>query len=145
MKIISYAWTTPAILARRKTCTRRHWNDDYAGRFKAGELLAGYNRNPRFHGNQIAVVQLTMKPYKEPLAHVPDSDWEAEGFAYLTEIGATVNGKKPQEVWDMWKQSLDEEWVVRFEIVELIMRGPFYSVPRVALSTWGRQEERKDG
>lgn len=119
MKIISFAWTTPAILARRKTCTRRDWNDRYAQSFQAGEMLAGYNRSQRYGGHQICVISLTQKPYREPLRNVPDSDWEAEGFAYLTEIGAKVNGMTPQELWDVWKQTWDPEWVVRFEIVEL--------------------------
>ena len=119
MRIISFAWTTPAIKARRKTCTRRDWNDVYAGRFQAGELLAGYNRSPRFGGHQIAIVQLTVKPYKEPLRDVPDSDWEAEGFAYLTEIGALINGgMTPQQLWNLWRQTQALEWVIRFEIVE---------------------------
>lgn len=125
MKIISFAWTTPAILARRKRCTRRDWNDDYADRFNAGDLLAGYNRSPRFGGHQISIIQLTVKPYKEPLRDVPDSDWEAEGFAYLSEIGARVNGITPQQLWDTWKQTPDPEWVVRFEIVDLISTSRF--------------------
>ena len=119
MRIISFAWTTPAIEAKRKTCTRRNWNDQYAERFKVGELLAGYNRSQRYGGHQIAVVKLIQKPYKEPLCNVPDTDWEAEGFAYLTEIGAKVNGMTPQELWDTWKATEYPEWVVRFEIIEV--------------------------
>jgi len=122
MRIISFAWTTPAVLAKRKTCTRRDWNDQYAESFQTGELLAGYNRSQRYGGHQIAVVKLTQRPYKEPLRNAPDSDWEAEGFAYLTEIGAKVNGITPRELWDMWKQTWDTEWVIRFEIIELTMQ-----------------------
>ena len=125
MRIISFSWTTPALVARRKTCTRRDWNDDYAKRFQAGELVAGYNRNQRYGGHQIAVVKLTQKPYKEPLCNVPDSDWEAEGFAYLTEIGARVNGMTPRQLWDIWKQTWDPEWVIHFEIVELTSQRNF--------------------
>ena len=125
MKIISFAWTTPAIYAKRKTCTRRDWNDVYAGRFQAGEMVAGYNRSQRFGGRQIAVVHLTEKPYKEPLCNVSDSDWEAEGFAYLTEIGARVNGMTPLQLWEIWKHTPDPEWVIRFEIVELTSQGNF--------------------
>lgn len=38
MKNISFAWTTDALLAGRKTCTCRDWERDYAERFKAGDL-----------------------------------------------------------------------------------------------------------
>ncbi len=117
MIIISFAWTTPAILARRKTCTRRDWNDAYAARFKAGQLLAGYDRSQRFHGHQIAVIRLTRKPYKESSALAPDRDWEAEGFAYLSSIGAKVDGMTPEELWNDWHENPRQLYVVRFEIV----------------------------
>lgn len=125
MRIISFAWTTPAIYARRKTCTRRDWNDVYAARFQAGELVAGYNRSQRHGGHQIAIIRLTQKPYKERLCDVPDSDWEAEGFACLAEIGAKVNGLTPYDVWHTWGITKDIEWVIRFEIVELTSQGKF--------------------
>ena len=119
MRIISFAWTTPAIRARVKTCTRRDWKDGYAQQFHAGDLLAGYDRSPRFQGRHIAVVRLTMAPYKEGLYQLPDSDWQEEGFEYLTQIGAKVDGLTPRELWDIWKQSPKEAYVVRFEIVDL--------------------------
>ncbi|MBW2053822.1 MAG: ASCH domain-containing protein [Deltaproteobacteria bacterium] len=46
MKIVSFAWTTEALLAGRKTVTRRCWNERYAGRFKSGDLVQAYDRNP---------------------------------------------------------------------------------------------------
>ena len=118
MPIISFAWTTPAIKARLKTCTRRDWNDDYARRFRAGQLVAAYDKSPRYGGKQIVILCLTEKPYKEPYCQVPDSDWEAEGFAYLESIGARVAGMTPRELWNIWKQSPVEGWVIRFEYVE---------------------------
>ena len=33
-KIISFAWTTDALLQCKKTVTRRDWDDKYASRFK---------------------------------------------------------------------------------------------------------------
>lgn len=119
MMIISFAWTTPAIVALQKRCTRRDWNDDYAARFHAGSVLAGYDRNPRFKGKQICVVKLTQKPYRERYCDVPDSDWQAEGFEYLTSIGARVHGFTPRELWDQWKADPAVCYVVRFEIVRL--------------------------
>jgi len=46
MKIISFAWTTEASLAGRKTATRRCWSEGYARRFKSGDLVQAYDRNP---------------------------------------------------------------------------------------------------
>lgn len=117
MRIISFAWTTPAIRARRKTCTRRDWNDNYAQRFQKGEFIAAYDRSPRYGGHQIAVIRLTDKPYKEATCKAPPQDWEAEGFAYLSSIGAKVNGLTPVELWQRWLHSDKKLWVVRFEIV----------------------------
>jgi len=119
MRIISFAWTTPAVRAKVKTCTRREWDDAYAARFNAGNLLAGYDRNPRFHGQQITVVRLTCKPYKEPYCRVPATDWQAEGFAHLEQLGATVHGMTPGQFWQQWLDSPLEKtcFVVRFEYV----------------------------
>lgn len=117
MPIISFAWTMPAVEARLKFCTRRDWNDDYARRFKAGQLLAGYNKSARYGGQQIAIIRLTMAPYKEPYCQVPDSDWEAEGFVYLESIGARVAGMTPRELWETWKAAPPDItcYVIRFE------------------------------
>lgn len=119
MRIISFAWTTPAIEAKAKTCTRRDWDDKYASHFNAGDLLAGFNKSPRFHGYQIATIRLTQKPHKERYYDVPYSDWQAEGFEYLESIGAKVGKLTPKEIWSQWKSCIDYCWVVRFEIVGL--------------------------
>jgi hypothetical protein len=39
MMTISFAWTTPALLAGHKTVTRRDWDAEYAIRFAAGQLV----------------------------------------------------------------------------------------------------------
>jgi hypothetical protein len=115
MVIISFAWTTPAVKARVKTCTRRNWIDAYARRFKAGQHLMGYNKNPRIWGKPVQEIVLTMAPYKETYCQVPAADWVAEGFEYLEHIGATVHGMAPREIWSIWKSDTTPCWVVRFE------------------------------
>lgn len=126
MRNISFAWTTPAVLARRKTVTRREWNDDYGERFQSGDLVAAYDRNPRFKGKQIGVIRLTSKPRRTTL--IPAEDWEGEGFAYLESIGAKVNGMTPRQLWDDWMSDPPgferSFWVVRFEIVSLVPQPP---------------------
>ena len=121
MRIISFAWTTPALLARRKTCTRRDWKRSFATRFRAGELVQAYDKQARFGGKRVGIIRLAEKPHLESTRQAPGSDWEAEGFAYLSEIGATVDGLEPLDLWTRWTNRGTGEtlWVVRFEVVEV--------------------------
>ena len=67
----------------------------------------------------MCTIRHTLAPYKESTADIPNSDWEAEGFAYLESIGATVNGMPPRQLWRIWKELEPVElWVVRFEIIQ---------------------------
>lgn len=118
MKIISFGWTAPAISVKRKHCTRRNWKDSYAESFHKGDVCQAYDKSPRCHGNRMTLIRLTADPGKEPERDIPDEDWENEGFAYLTEIGAKVNGLEPVALWDQWKRSPDSSWVIRFEYLE---------------------------
>jgi len=115
MKIISFAWTTPALLANRKTVTRREWSEDYARRFKADDLVAAYDKNPRNGGKQVATIRLTCDPYLEPPNQMPISDFEAEGFAYLAEQGMLFEGYDPRKFFQLWRAAIDPVWVIRFQ------------------------------
>lgn len=119
MKIISFAWTTPAIKARRKSVTRREWNPEYAARFMKGELLTGYDRSPRFKGKPICKIRLLDAPQRQWSNHIPESDWEAEGFAYLESIGAKCGWETPRGIWENWRSDPILLYVVRFAIVEV--------------------------
>lgn len=119
--IISFGWTSPALLAGRKTVTRRDWNDDYADRFYEGQIVDAWNTSPRnIRGNprKSETKRLTQKPLLEYAIHAPPEDWEGEGFAYLTEIGFKVHGQTPKELWDSWKWNNPPLYVVRFEVVK---------------------------
>lgn len=116
VRYISFAWTTKALF-HGKTVTRRHWNDDWARRWKKGDYAAAYDRNPQWGGSQVALIQLTDTPYKENTSKIPDEDWINEGFAYLESIGEKVNGKTPREFWDAWKNDAEDIWVIRFRVV----------------------------
>jgi len=120
MMTISFAWTTPALLAGVKTVTRRDWEPEYAARFKAGQLVAAYDRQPRYRGRQVAMIRLMQAPYRQSTAEAPESDWEAEGFAFLESVGAKVDGMRPKVLWRAWHVFPREMWVVRFELVEVI-------------------------
>ena len=128
MKIISFAWTTPAFKAKRKGCTRRDWDDRYAAQFKPGDLCQAWDKTPRCRGaKRIGTIRI-VSIKKEPYCQVPAEDWEAEGFAYLTEIGARCQIGRPytewtsEELWVLWRQMnpADLCYVVRFEIVEVM-------------------------
>ena len=136
MKIISFAWTTPALLAGRKTVTRREWSEDYARRFRAGEMVAAYDRNPRHRGRQVATIRLTRDPYSESTRSAPEEDYEAEGFAFLQELGVKVDGLPPAVLWRAWHVFPQEMWVVRFELVEVVRAPsaePTPATPQLAL------------
>jgi len=127
VKIISFAWTTPALLARRKTCTRRDWDANYALRFKAGELVQAYDKSARVGGKKVGVIRLVGDPFYSPL--MPDDDYEAEGLAWMEEQGLMVpvtdiKSKKklpmhPRRFWVAWKLQNYPLWVVRFELVNI--------------------------
>jgi hypothetical protein len=124
MKIISFAYTVPALLANRKTCTRRAWNDDYARRFKKGDMIKAYDRSPRFGGKQVAIIQLTCDPTYEPMIEMPNSDYWAEGFGYLNENRHLLPKSMPYDVslagFRDWQNDGSSMWVIRFKVVEIL-------------------------
>lgn len=128
MRIISFAWTTDALIAGRKTCTCRDWDDDYAASFRAGDLVAAYDRSPRFKGNLIATIRLTHDATYGRLSEIVPDWYEREGFAYYDEQVAAGNDKairalareyglKPgQTLKDYMGNANWGDWVVRFAV-----------------------------
>ena len=121
MKIISFAETTEALLAGRKTCTRREWTQHHALLFHRSELVQAYNTSPRAGGHRVGMVQLTGYPVLTRKGdNLPPEDWEGEGFAYMEEHGLTLfHGQTPRQVWEEWSQPGGTAglWVVRFRLV----------------------------
>lgn len=134
MKIISFAYTTPALTAGAKTVTRRDWRPEYAARFRAGELVAAYDRSPRARGRQVATIRLTQRPCYQPMVEMPDSDYEAEGFAWLlahpAHLPKTIGGlpttlhEFTREGFEHWRTYGEAMWVVRFELVAVLNTEP---------------------
>ena len=122
MKIISFAETTPALLAGAKTVTRREWTEKHARSFKAGELVQAWSKGPRVKGaKRIGTVRLTGAPYLEWSCEAGDEDYDAEGFTYLAERGLTLfGGVTPRDLWAHWQANQVPLWVVRFELVEVL-------------------------
>lgn len=124
MRYISFAWMTPALLARRKTCTRRVWSDQFRAQFHIGDQVRAFDRQPRFGGKAVALVRLIREPYLEHIGDMPDSDYEAEGFAYLNEHLEKVNIKRygtfTRAAFDHWRKRGGYYYVVRFELVKAL-------------------------
>ena len=109
MKIISFAWTTDALLAGKKTVTRRDWNDKYAASFKKGDIVAAWDKCPRCKGaKKIGEVRLTKAPYKQWLHEVTDADEKKEGCLW-------GSGKAYREMMEKKLGGDKEVWVIEFE------------------------------
>lgn len=133
MKTISFAWTTESLLAGRKTATCREWNDRYARQFRAGDLVAAYDRQPRFKGKQVAVIRLTHDATYGPWRDILTDPYEQEGFAWYDEQIAAGNEAAAKAVRRglsipvgmTIKQWLDRagnwgEWVIRFRLESIL-------------------------
>ena len=131
MKKISYAWTSAALLAGAKTCTRRDWKTSYALSFREGELVQAWDKDTRVKGAQrISIVQLTHKPYLEHISAMPDSDYAAEGFEWYSqhpEMLPPTHG--PMGVsWEAfvdWRKDDRVYWVVRSVLYPLLLPCPW--------------------
>lgn len=128
--ILSFGYTAPALLAGAKTVTRRDWKATHADRFKRlhvalGWVAEAYDRSTRVGGHHIAdiLVQTVQGPL--PVGLMPDSDYEAEGFAWLHANGHTPPKSAPfpdfsREGFDAWRRSGAVLYVVRFELVRVL-------------------------
>jgi len=129
-RIISFAWTTAALLAGAKSVTRREWDHEYARRFRAGDVVLAYDRSPRAHGRHVATIQLTQAPTWEALGMMPDSDYEAEGFAWFERHPEELRKLEQRGIYlpvpfarfKKWRQENGacHEWVVRFKLLEVV-------------------------
>jgi hypothetical protein len=127
MRIISFGYTWPALISGAKSCTRRQWKHTYAARFNHGEVVLAYDRDPRYGGQPVARLQLTARPKWESMREMPDSDYEAEGFAWFAEHPGWVSASARDQIWgactreafEAWRQSGGWCYVMRFKVVEV--------------------------
>lgn len=123
--IISFGWTTPALLAGMKTVTRRDWKPQHAEKFKAGMLVDAWNTSPRnthMNPHKVGTIRLTQDATIEFTRDAPSGDWYEEGFDYLEKRGLKVGRDTPRELWNRWliPEFHTRLYVVRFEVVELL-------------------------
>jgi hypothetical protein len=127
--IISFAWTTPALLAGAKTVTRREWSPMHAARFHAGDLVDAYDKSPRAQGHKVATIRIARDPYQQRTSKMHDvGEYEREGIRWLA-----LNGLRPPgdffhtswaDWWHAWKAADLLVWVVEFELVEVVVPPP---------------------
>jgi hypothetical protein len=116
MMIVSFAWTTQAFIEKKKTETRRFWDDTYMERFWKSccanyMRFSAYDKSPRFGGKQIGICKLTCKPFKRSLKYFTAEDEKAEGGLWGT----------PEKYVEMMGGPDKEPYVIRFEIVTLCL------------------------
>ena len=122
MMIVSFAFTTPALLAGRKTRTRRDWAPVTVKKYHVGDVCQAYDKGPRNGGHRVGYITITgMK--RENVALMPDEDYEKEGFAYMEEQGLTIWGKQPRKAFEDWIDTEKTYWVVDFVKVEMPSEG----------------------
>ena len=113
MKIISFAWTTEALLKGKKTATRRLWKNSYAQMFKLGDICQAYDHNPRCGGRRIGLIKLTCYPFKQRLSKMTMRDIKEEGGLW----------KSVKEFQDMMGGPLLEVWVLKFKLLSRVSQG----------------------
>jgi hypothetical protein len=86
MNAISFGWTSAALLAGRKTVTRRFWKPMHRHRFHKGGVYWALDKDYRVGGHRIAKVRLVVEPYEELYGDMPDEDYEKEGFGFYEEF-----------------------------------------------------------
>lgn len=117
MNIISFAWTTPAVVARRKTRTRREWSENYARKFKAGSICQGYDKGPRVGGKPIHLIRIMRDPWIQNTSELTECDFESEGFQYMAEQGFKIKGQDLYAFFDQWIDAAIDLYVVDFSYV----------------------------
>jgi hypothetical protein len=136
MKIISFAWTTDALISGQKTVTRRDWNHDYARSF-TDPLVQAYDKSPRSGGKCVAILRLKSIRHEFD-AEAPDDDYEAEGFEFiysrlqrkawadgLDEPHGEIADRVSEEGFDLWRAAAGatKSYVIRYRLAELTEVG----------------------
>lgn len=82
MRGISFAYTTPPLLAGVKSVTWRNWDTDYAKSFKRGEVCTAWDRSPRVGGKKVGEIEIRLV-HQECSSDLPDEFWVWEGMRFL--------------------------------------------------------------
>lgn len=117
MMVISFAWTSPALVAGKKTVTRRDWKPEYARKFRRGDKVQAFNKSPRNGGKAIAIIELRADPYLERTSKMTLESYEREGLSWLHAHGYNV----PTDLWfNAWRDLDELVYVVEFDLLEVL-------------------------
>lgn len=117
MSYISFAWTTPALLAGQKTVTRRAWTAKHAAQFHAGDVVDVWDKSPRNGGKKIARIELTRDPYLERTTQMTLDSYRREGLLWLNSRGYAV----PEDLsFERWRDRDELVYVVEFELLDVL-------------------------
>jgi hypothetical protein len=131
--IISFAWTTPALLSGAKTMTRRDWTPQYAAKFKPGMLVDAWNMSPRTgKGRKIATIRIE-DVVEERSLWIPSDDIFPEGVMWSMRHGVAVpDGARD---WNAWWTEFKIAWHqhggyrIGFELVERVSSPAVRAAP----------------
>ena len=112
---ISFAWTTEPFLANAKNVTRRYWKESHAKKFKEGMIVDAFDKLPYRGGKKIGEIKIINVPYKQSTLFMDEVDFQCEGLQWMEMNSKTINGKKPRDFFNDWKEKADLVWVVEFE------------------------------
>ena len=125
--IVSFAWTTPALLAGAKTMTRREWSPAHAAKFHVGDLVDAWNQTPRVNSarrgiaiaRKVATIRITRAPHVAWSTDLTEEDYDREGFNWLKAHGEWVQVAQVVEGWGVARRLL---YVVEFKLVSVVGR-----------------------
>lgn len=113
VRIISFAWTTPALLKGEKTVTRRAWK---SCPFKKGDLAQAWDKLPRAKGKRVGTIRI-VSVRRVRLDAIDGYEMEKEG----------LSGQTPGEFIGNWlryyKGSHPSDKIWRIEFVLLMTCG----------------------
>lgn len=128
--IISFAWTTAALLSGQKSVTRRDWQQKYAAQFRPGDLVDAWDRLPRAHGKKVATIRITAVRHEAGTCDgadghlLDDTDRVLEGVTWSERNGIAVPDPHFAS-WEAWWSSFRASWLewggyaVEFELVSV--------------------------
>jgi len=120
LKAISFAWTTPSVVAERKRHTRRFWKPHYAKRWHKGDLAWALSRQYQYGGERVAIIEIQEEPYEENLKvwdKREEEFYELEGFGFLDDKKiAPANALSPlMQMTHWWLDTCESPFVVEFK------------------------------
>ena len=121
--IISFGWTSGAMVCGAKTRTRRDWAPGHVRHFHSGMMANGWSQSPRVHGVYLSDVRLTAPIFRQHTSKITDEDWELEGFGWMSRRGILINGVTPEVFFERWRHANIDLWVVDFSLEYLTKAG----------------------